>query len=351
MTPWQRPLEEIDIGKDGWDKGKGAKYLLLPPGYQGDVPAGYKTMRSGTYLQNFLIRSISTAGWNAAVEYAYTMKVYPLAQASNPGKTTFLDISGTVFRGAPAFDAGDFNLINVVVQEEPVNDYDKTMLGMAAYIGIEKGKPFKPDAHTVQILKRAAKDAQEYLIRISNGVGLVPAEGQPGWTRLNLHKEDIAKDRLYVYENADGMIDYQRRAAIDYWAYVMPAVLGSGTMYYAAFVDAEGRPIESTKNYRLRMPKDFPARNFWSVFAYDGHTRTFIANSMKGRQISSRDELVKNPDGSIDIHIGPTAPKGLESNWIETIPGIELFIGLRTYGPEKAVLDGTYKIPRFELMK
>src|SRR5215204_128442 len=117
------------------------------------------------------------------------------------------------------------------------------MLGMAAYVGIEKDKPFKPDAHTVQILERAAKDAQEYLIRISNGVTFVPDERHPGWMRFNLHKEDIAKGRLYVYENADGMIAYQRRAAIDYYAYVMPAVLGSGTMYNPAFVDAEDRAI------------------------------------------------------------------------------------------------------------
>ena len=185
-----------------------------------------------------------------------------MAQAANPGKTTFLDMSGTVYRAAPVFDAGYFNLVDMAAQEEPVNDYDKTMLGMAAYVGIEKGKPFKPDTHTVQILERAAKDAQKYLIQISNGVAWVPAEGQPGWTRLNLRKEDIANGRLYVYDNADGMIDYQRRAAIDYWTYVMPAVLGSGTMYNVAFVDAEGRPIDSTRNYRLRMPKDFPARNF-----------------------------------------------------------------------------------------
>ncbi len=122
-------------------------------------------------------------------------------------------------------------------------------------------------------------------------------------------------------------------------------------MYNVAHVDADNNPIDSSKNYRIRMPKDFPARNFWSVFAYDSHTRTFIANSMKGRHLSSNDKLVKNSDGSTDIYVGPTAPKGKESNWIETIPGSAIFIGLRTYGPEQAVLDGTYKIPRFELMR
>jgi len=122
-------------------------------------------------------------------------------------------------------------------------------------------------------------------------------------------------------------------------------------MYNVALVDSEDRPVDSAKNYRLRMPKDFPARNFWSVFAYDAYTRTFIANSMKGRNLSSLDKLVKNSDGSTDIYIGPTAPKGLEANWIESIPGSEIFIGLRTYGPERALLDGTYKIPRFDLVK
>jgi hypothetical protein len=69
------------------------------------------------------------------VEYARTMKVHSLAEALNPGKTTFLDMSSVVYRAAPAFDAGYFDLVNM--QEEPVNDYDKTMLGMVAYIGIE----------------------------------------------------------------------------------------------------------------------------------------------------------------------------------------------------------------------
>jgi hypothetical protein len=129
----------------------------------------------------------------------------------------------------------------------------------------------------------------------------------------------------------------------------MPAVLGSGTMYNVAIVDVNDQPIKSSKNYRITMPEDFPARNFWSVFAYDSHTRTFIANGTKGRHLSSNDDLVKNSDGSIDIYIGSKKSKGKGSNWIETIPGSEIFIGVRTYGPEESVLKGNYKIPRFEL--
>ena len=348
---WQRPLEDIDIGLDGWDKGEGAKYLILPPNYDNALPQDYKVMRSQTFLQNFLIRSISTAGWDAAVEYGKTLKIYPLSSSENPGKTRFLDMSSQPYRAAPAFDADYFELVNMVIQEEPINSYDKNMLGVALYIGIEKSKPFTPTKHQLQILEQVAKDVQNYLIEISNGISWVPAEGQPGWTQFNLFPEDIKQGKRYIYENKNGAIDYQRRAAITYWAYCMPAILGSGTMYNVAMVDANEQPIDSSKNYRITMPEDFPARNFWSVFAYDSHTRTFIANGTKGRHLSSNDDLVKNSDGSIDIYIGPKKPKGKDSNWIETIPGSEIFIGLRTYGPEESVLKGKYKIPRFELTK
>ena len=48
------------------------------------------------------------------------------------------------------------------------------------------------------------------------------------------------------------------------------------------------------------------------------------------------------------VPIRPTTPDGMASNFLETIPGIDLFIGWRTYGPEARLFDGTYRMPRFE---
>ena len=76
--------------------------------------------------------------------------------------------------------------------------------------------------------------------------------------------------------------------------------------------------------------------------------RVLLDRGTKGRHLSSRDTLAKNNDGSIDIYFGPREPKGLLSNWIETIPGSEIFIGIRTYCPEETVLKGEYKMPRFK---
>jgi hypothetical protein len=78
---------------------------------------------------------------------------------------------------------------------------------------------------------------------------------------------DTASGRRCIYDNADGAIDYQRRAAIDYWAYCMPAVLGGGIVYNVAHIDVDDNSIDAAKNCRIRMPVDFPVRNFWSVFA------------------------------------------------------------------------------------
>ncbi|CAB1059291.1 hypothetical protein D1BOALGB6SA_4053 [Olavius sp. associated proteobacterium Delta 1] len=70
-------------------------------------------------------------------------------------------------------------------------------------------KLFNPDSRAVAIIDRVARDVQNYLIEINSGVARGPVENQPGWTRFNLRKEDIAGDQLYVYGDANGTVDYK----------------------------------------------------------------------------------------------------------------------------------------------
>ena len=53
---WQRYV--TDIGLAGPDKGQGGKYLILPPGHDGDVPDGYFVARSPTYSNWLVIRAL-----------------------------------------------------------------------------------------------------------------------------------------------------------------------------------------------------------------------------------------------------------------------------------------------------
>jgi hypothetical protein len=163
---WWLPLE--DIGPRGADAGKGGKYLVLPPGYQGRIPDGYIVLCSRSYLINILFRALPAehgdAGWAAAVAYAKTLKIYPLAEAAAPKPLVFADVSHAPFPGMPRFDRRYFEYIDQLVQEEPVLEHDKAMMGMLASLGIEKGKPFRPDERFGRILDRAAQDVQRYCI-------------------------------------------------------------------------------------------------------------------------------------------------------------------------------------------
>ena len=57
---------------------------------------------------------------------------------------------------------------------------------------------------------------------------------------------------------------------------------------------------------------------FWSFTVYDNESRCFVDTGTYPDR-SSRDDIVKNADGYLDLHFGPTPPKGkLQSNWIKT---------------------------------
>ena len=150
MDAWQAALE--DVGPAGVDKGKGGKYLILPPGYKEKAPDGYIALPSMTYQGYALLRSNLESGSDAdiakAVDYGKRIKLYPLSQAANPPATTFVDAIDVVYDATIPYDVRFFESLDRVVQIEPWLTRDKVMIDMLKSIGIEKGKPFNPDAKT-----------------------------------------------------------------------------------------------------------------------------------------------------------------------------------------------------------
>src|ERR1700735_5336747 len=148
----------IDIGNAGPDKGQGGKYLVVPPGYKGEVPEGYFVARSRTYNLWLMGRGFKVDGdVKPGVEsIKENLRIYPLAQAKNPPETKFINASGVELNTVHANDFSYFEELNEVVQEEPSEALDPERLGLFASIGIEKGKPFEPDARMKKILTAAA---------------------------------------------------------------------------------------------------------------------------------------------------------------------------------------------------
>jgi hypothetical protein len=88
-----------DVGITGPDKGKGGKYLLLPPGYTGEIPTGYFVAHSRTYGNVLFFRTFLKDGHpKPGVENVKKlMRVYPLAEIAHPPEMNFVNISGEAF--------------------------------------------------------------------------------------------------------------------------------------------------------------------------------------------------------------------------------------------------------------
>jgi len=124
--------------------------------------------------------------------------------------------------------------------------------------------------------------------------------------------------------------------------------VGVGSTYLGAYKDRNGQWLDGGKTYRLHIPPNAPARNFWSATAYDVDTRCFIKNDLKIADRSSRMDLKKNADGSVDIYFGPKAPAGFEQNWIPTVAGRGWFTYFRLYAPTEAYFDRSWTLPDIE---
>ena len=335
LDMWQTPI--ADVGPAGDDKGEGGKYLFLPPGYRGTVPEGYLVYRPNTYTLPVALRPVSKPGGTLeeAVEYAKTLRAYSLKDAGNPPAGRYIDVFPTPFDTLVDFDTF-FEKLAEVINEEPVLERDFAMMGMLWSIGIRKAQPFKPEGDTASALKQASTDGYNILQArfVTPGGAFKPYASGTQWQAMNLDRTQVAagfpfltQDRLMVDE----------RGLLYFWGTFLPKHLGGGSYYLMGLRDKSGDLFDGKSLYRLRVPKDVPARNFWSAIAYSMKTKGFITNT-KPVGLSSQDKSLKaNADGTHDIYFGPTAPKGMESNWVQT--GEDFFLIFRLYGPEKSVLE------------
>jgi hypothetical protein len=367
---WQRPIPVDggkfagDVGFFGPDQGKGGKFLLLPPGYKEDIPEGYFVYRSGTNNVFVFLRAFyaDAANLKPPVDLIEQAKIYPLQGEAKPMK--FPDASGAPVDMLPPRDAIAFDHLKQLVDAEGPHLADPDWMGMLAGLGIVKGETFEPDARTRGILDRAAKSAY----KMSRVIGFDEVVSGRSF-RMYGDRRWLNPMADATPENPSGKLDLSwrrvdRGGALDVdcrpWFFtnyysVSPGMLsqipGKGAFYIIAFTDSAGAPLTGGTNYRLNLPQDVPAANFWSVTLYEAENASGLANGQPFLSLGSRDYPVQNADGSTDLYLGPEAPQGKEKNWLATVPGRGYFAILRLYGPTELALSKTWVPGDFEKMK
>jgi hypothetical protein len=345
MNYWQAAIE--DIGPGGVDKGEGGKYLVLPPGFDiDDVPAGYIVMPSDTYQGYALVRSVLRSGSDAdiarAVAYSKRMKLYPLAEAVNPASTVFVDASGVVFDSTIPYDVRFFESLHRMVQAEPWLERDKAMIDPLKTLGIERGQPFEPDATTRRILNEAMAEAKAILEESYDKLPPFYPDG-----RWFFPITDEMHQNVMSFFHTPDSYPIDARGCVYTIAFFSAKHVGQAQYYLMATHDKDGQPLVGDASYRLRVPANAPAKQYWSMTVYNRDTHTFIRNASWVGRSSQTPGLQNNADGSVDIYFGANAP-GPESNWVPTDRDGRFEVLARFYGPQKPLFDKSWRLGDIE---
>jgi hypothetical protein len=362
---WQRPIPVDggkfagDVGLPGPDAGKGGKFLVLPPGYKGNVPKGYYVYRSDTKNLFIFLRAFyqDPKDLSPTVKLMEQVKVYPLNLPADQRKPMqFPNASGVSANMLPRSDATAFDQLKWLLDSEGPTLSDATGLGLLANFGLVAGKPFKPDTETRAMLDAAAKTGYK-MSRVIGRMSEIGGRDLRVW-----------KDRQWINPinnvsepGADKTIDLSWRNKkagfteiepriwffTDYYSIspgMVSQIAGRGAAYEIAFNDADGKPLSGDASYKLTLPPNVPAQLFWSLTLYETENATGLATEARRfPSLGSRDKPVQNSDGTIDLYIGPKAPDGKEANWLATAPGRGFFAILRLYGPGERAIGYSWK--------
>jgi hypothetical protein len=336
-----------DIGLPGPDKGKGGNYLILPPDYTGEIPAGYLTYRSRTYGVFVFWRGFFKDPKQLAepVRVMEQTRIYPLGKKDSAKPMQFPNASATPANMLYPTDGTAFEMLDRFIQHEYVDPADFEMRGMAAALGIVKGQSFAPNAKTKTLLDLAAKTAWRlgHILAIENPRYYEDRQwrnpfpgGNPEFVADSYNQLDLRTGFFTeAYSTSPGM-------AID--------IENVGAKYPNTFVDADGDLLSGDKNYKLTLPPNIPAKLFWSVTVYDALTASGLDNGQSFPSLNQMDKPAQADDGSTDIYFGPDSP-GEGKNWVRTVPGKGYFVALRLYGPMKPFFDHSWKPGDIEKIK
>jgi hypothetical protein len=342
ITAWNEPL--LNVGNAGYDQGQGAKYVMLPPGYEGEPPAGYVPVACTTYnaygLLRIIIKSQGADDVRKGIAYLHSLKVYPLTSAAAPKPIRFIDVADKPFEAVPVYDASFYASIARMVSEENVQDRDLALMGQLHLLGIGKGLTFASDGAKTRALDHAAEEAHQWMMEgyATCGTPVWPKAGRTWHFLLDVPLAEETK-LTFVEPGKDLRVDVRAAA---WFAMFGPVVPPPPQLYVKTYETDRHERLNGANSYRLRIPANVPTDQFWAVDVYDAATGAFIRESPVVGLDSYKEDLQHNADGTVDVYFSPSPPGRHETNWIMTRDPEPFFVMFRIYGPRKGAVDGSW---------
>ena len=380
----------IDAGFPGPDRGEGGKYLIVPPGYEGTLPEGgffighSKTMRVVHFGRAFMVDNdpkpaadlikktlkiylYTPGGYGTSIAQALTGETM-LARNPEIPPTKIIEASGKSFNTIPPSDYKFYEMLNKLVQEEPLNTLDPELMGQIEAIGIVKGKPFAPDDRMKKILTDAANVANA----TARMLNFNPSESEGFFYYENSSWINMLFVGGYNFETPPPMLTKEgfkpfppsgsrklnsRTSFFIAYTGITPAMCMRlthvGSQYLITFKDANKEYFDGSKTYKITLPPNIPEANFWSLILYDNQTRSMLQTDQPYPKVGSLSypmpAATQNPDGSTTIYISPKQPKGVgRGNWMQSDPDKGYFVCLRLYSPLEPFFDKSWRISEVE---
>lgn len=309
------------------------EFVVVGPGYQGDVPEGVSVINAPTPW----VWVIGRTQTNGPADYAAVHAVQdgyvvePLAPAPPHVIDTDHDTTTEAKNIVNQMSATEFFVTAAkALKVNPPHMSDFSIIARIAQLGIAPGQDFDPSRFSEGDLTKLQAGATGALQSILAALPTVGTRAN-GWNTVT--------SNIGTYGN-----DYFMRAVV--------ALIGLGAnppedaTYPLLVADADGEPLVGEQDYVIHFDSDAlpPANAFWSVTMYDADGFQ-AANELDRFAIGDRDALSYNPDGSLDLYIQHTHPgPEREANWLPAPLG-PLGITLRLYAPKPEALNGTWLPP------
>lgn len=312
-----------------------ADYAIVPPGWEGEVPAGMRRIDAPTAWVWVIgrTRTDGVADYPQVHAIQDALAIRPLGPVAPgggaPGGDPGLD-SAPMEHVASMPGEDFFRVAAGLLADSPPHLTDQPIIARLAALGLVPGQPFDPSG---------APDDVRAAITAAPRVGLAAMTAAVAGLGQMVDGWSIRRAGIGVYGT-----DYLFRAVIAMVG--LGANLPEDAIYPMLLTDETGAGPVGERDYVLHFEADElpPADAFWSVTMYDA-TGFTVPNPLERYALGDRDPLAYGPDGSLDLWIGRESPgPDREGNWLPA-PAGPLGLTMRLYGPRPEVLDGRWSPP------